>query len=267
MAKRNRKTTQNSIKRKLRECRGTGRLAEYKPWLHIQDVASKGLVTRIKGWKTGRVHHLLSLLELRYFYVLEWSQDVIDIREQYPLLPLEETLAIAGSCGIRHPADPRTKHPVVMTTDFVNTVRRGPTDFDEARTVKYKDDLNHRRTLEKLEIERRYWDARRIKLKIVTQDHVHSALTKNVEWVHPYLHLEDFSGLPELTLGHTIWALRDALGRQNAPLRDVALRCDDRLGLEVGTSLSVVRHLIAARRLKVDMRRAINPRERLAVLN
>ncbi|MCA1636557.1 MAG: TnsA endonuclease N-terminal domain-containing protein [Acidobacteria bacterium] len=161
-----------------------GRLSEYKPWLHIQDVPSKGLSSRVRGWKTGRVHHLLSLLELTDFYVLEWSLDVTDVREQFPLLPLEETLAIAQSCGIRHPADPKTKHPVVMTTDFINTVRRGPVDFDESRTVKYKSDLLKQRTLEKLEIERRYWEARKIRLKVVTEDGIPAALAKNVEWLH-----------------------------------------------------------------------------------
>jgi ABC-type multidrug transport system fused ATPase/permease subunit len=70
-------------------------------------VASQGLASRIKGWKTGRVHHLLSELETSYFYLLEWSLSVLDIREQFPLLPLEETLAIADQCGIAHPNDPR----------------------------------------------------------------------------------------------------------------------------------------------------------------
>jgi hypothetical protein len=154
-----------------------------------------------------------------------------------------------------------------MTTDFVNTVHRGSTDIDEPRTVKYKDELNNKRVLEKLEIERRYWEARRIRLKIVTEDRVPLALARNVEWLHPYIELNDFSGLSEFVMCQTVSALRDALVKQHAPLRDVALRIDDRLGLEIGTSLSIVRYLLANRRLKVDMMRPINPRERLALLN
>lgn len=267
MAKRKRKTTQKSINMRIKEGRGMGRLAEYSPWLRIQDVPSKGLSTRIKGWKTGRVHHLLSLLELSYFYVLEWSQDVTDIREQYPLLPLEETLAIAESCGIRHPADPRTKHPIVMTTDFVNTVRRGVTDFDEPRTVKYKSDLLKLRTLEKLEIERRYWAARKKTLKIITEESIPGALAKNVEWLHSYRHLGDFAYLNEFVFSQTASAIKDALRRQSAPLRDITLQVDDCLGLEAGTSLSIVRHLLANRSLRVDILKLINPNERLILLN
>jgi hypothetical protein len=267
MAKRNRRTNEKSIKKRIKEGRGMGRLAEYKPWLHIQDVPSKGLSSRIKGWKTGRVHHLLSLLELMYFYVLEWSQGVIDIREQFPLLPIEETLSIALSCGIRHPADPKTKYPIVMTTDFVNTIRRGASDLDEPRTIKYKVDLLKLRTLEKLEIERRYWEARKITLKIVTEDSVPMVLAKNVEWLHSYRHLGGFNGLGEFAFSQTVSAVNAALRRQPGPLRDIMLQVDDRLGLQAGTSLSVVRHLLANRNLLIDMLKPINPSQRLVLLN
>lgn len=266
MAKRRRGMTGSSIERRIKEGRGTGRLSEYKPWLCIQDVPSKGLSTRVRGWKTRRVHHLLSLLELTYFYVLEWSLEIIDVREQFPLLPLEETLAIARSCGVRHPADPRTKYPVVMTTDFVNTVRRGATDFDEPRTVKYKSDLLKQRTLEKLEIERRYWKARKITLKVVTEDGIPLVLAKNVEWLHSYRSLADFTDLDEFTFRQVAAAATEALKSHQGSLRSITLATDDRLGLEPGTSLSVLRHLLANRRLRVDMLKPINPGARLILL-
>src|SRR5262245_6874782 len=112
MAKRKRHRTLESIRRLIRQGRGVGRFGNYKPWLYIQDVPSRGLACRTKGWKTGRVHHFLSRLELFYFYMLEWSPVVLDVREQYPLLPLQETLSIAASCGIRHPVDPVTRVPI-----------------------------------------------------------------------------------------------------------------------------------------------------------
>ncbi len=81
MAKRKRITNQTTIEKRINEGRGQGRGGDYQPWLLIQDVPSQGLATRIKGWKTKRVHHLLSNLELSYFYILEWSPVVFDIRE------------------------------------------------------------------------------------------------------------------------------------------------------------------------------------------
>jgi hypothetical protein len=266
MAKRNRTTTEKSIKKRIREGRGQGQGSDYKPWLHIQDVPSLGLVTRIKGWKTERVHHYLSLVELRYFYVLEWSLDVVDIREQYPLLPLEDTLEIAKECGVIHPRDPKTKQPIVMTTDFLNTVRQGAVERDSARAIKCADALSSKRTMEKLEIERRYWEAKKVDWKIVTDGDIPKALAKNVEWVHQYRRLEDFSNLSDTAITQIVAALTKGVTTINAPLRDITLQTDDKLGLEVGTSLSIVRNLIANRRWRVNMNEPINPCARLMLI-
>ncbi|MEO0688448.1 MAG: TnsA endonuclease N-terminal domain-containing protein, partial [Cyanobacteria bacterium J06649_11] len=141
MAKRNRTVDDAVISKRLDSGRGQGKGSSYKPWLQIQDVPSIGLATRIKGWKTNRVHHFLSNLELNYFYVLEWSSIVTDIREQYPLLPREETLAIASNCGIRHPQEAQTKTPIVMTCDFLITIAANIEEIEVARTVKFAKDL------------------------------------------------------------------------------------------------------------------------------
>jgi len=106
----------------IKEGRGSGVGENYKPWLNIQDVSSKGRSTRLKGIKTNRQHEFLSDLERNYFYLTEYSDFVVDIREQFPLLPLEETIVIADELGLKHPTDPKTNEPVVMTTDFLLTV-------------------------------------------------------------------------------------------------------------------------------------------------
>jgi TnsA endonuclease N terminal len=152
MAKRNRSITAKTKAKRKKEGRGQGHGASYKPELRIQDVSSIGLATRDRGWKTNRIHHLLSKLEWMFFYILEWSPVVSDIREQYPL-DLDETLAIAKSLGIAHPTDPRTREPVVMTTDFVITIKSRVNTVLHARTIKYTNKLSSRRALEKLEIE------------------------------------------------------------------------------------------------------------------
>ena len=185
MAKPQRRWSESTIEKRLKEGRGSGRGANYLPWLFIHDVPSKGRSWRRKGWKTGRPHHLLSDLEDDYFLIQEWDSAVTDIREQYPLLPLEETLAIAEECGIRHPG---VRHPmksgeyipVVMTTDFVITISEGLDSFDRARTIKYAQDLQSQRTLEKLEIERRYWARRNIDWAIVTEREISRVFAQNV---------------------------------------------------------------------------------------
>jgi len=261
VGKRSRHSNSSTIKSKIKQGRGTGRLSEYKPWLHIQDVPSRGLVARILGWKTRRVHHLLSLFEQSYFYTLEWSSIVTDIREQYPLLPLEETVSIASDCGISHPVHPRTRYPTVLTTDFLLTAN----SEDQPRTLKHKDDLDTR-TLEKLEIERRYWDFRQKKLKIVTEEHFPMTVAKNVEWLHPFKRREEFSDFDELQFSLITSHVLLAVQHNHAPLREVTVALDDQLGLKLGTSLSLTRYLLANRQLRVDMQQRINPCNQLALI-
>ena len=74
------------IAKRIKERRGQGSGANYKPWLRIHEVPSQGLSHRIYSFKTKRTHHLLSNLELGVFLTLDWMDHVQDIREQYPLL-------------------------------------------------------------------------------------------------------------------------------------------------------------------------------------
>ncbi|WP_180270695.1 TnsA endonuclease N-terminal domain-containing protein [Sporanaerobium hydrogeniformans] len=85
---------------------------------------------------------------------MEFSENVIDIREQYPLFPLQETLLITKELGIQHPKHPKTQEPIVMTTDFLITIKDAEAEVrDIVRTFKYKKELLKKRVLEKFEIE------------------------------------------------------------------------------------------------------------------
>ena len=89
--------------------RGQGFGKDYEPWLTIHDVPSNGVVTRIKSWTVGRIHHFMSNFERSYFYMMDWADQITDIREQYPLLPLQRTIEIAEELGINHPKDPKLR--------------------------------------------------------------------------------------------------------------------------------------------------------------
>lgn len=267
MAKRQRKTNQAVIDKRIKAGRGQGRRAEYTPWLNIQDVPSTGLAHRVKGWKTQREHHFLSTLECDYFYLLEWSPLVCDIREQYPLLPLAETVAIAEECGFRHPTDPKTKEPIVMTTDFVITVTRESGEVELARALKPSGKLQSKRVLEKLELERRYWQARNVDWGIVTEREIPRVFAKNVKLLHGYLDLANRLSLGPKEIGKIVVMLTPQVVEGQASLRRVAADCDKQLGCEPGTTLTVAYHLLAQRQWRVDMNIAIEPGKKLVLVN
>jgi hypothetical protein len=261
-----RKHAKIDIEKRLKEGFGRGRGKDYRPWLPVQGSASHGYVSRVPGWKTGREHHLLSNLELEYFRVLDLSTRVVDIREQYPLFPVEETVAIAASLGIRHPTYPKTKQPAVLTTDFVITAQGKPRDVDEARTIKPANELLSSRTIQKFEIEQTYWQARNISWAIVTDLDIPRNLARNLAWLHPYFKIPDTPKLPEGCVGKVDCILRESLAH-GVGLAAAAQACDDKLGLGPGTSLGLARHFIASCRWKVNLTRIIDPRSSLEILD
>nr|WP_307905906.1 TnsA endonuclease N-terminal domain-containing protein [Clostridium botulinum] len=176
----------------ISEGKGQGRADKYKPWITIQDVPSLGRVTRLKGIKTGRQHEFLSDMEKNYFYFLEYSDKVVDIREQYPLLPIEETILIAKELGINHPKNPETGELIVMTTDFLISLYNKDEFIEVARTIKPKNELFNKRIIEKFEIERIYWSRRNIDWGIVTEKEINKTVAENIAFVHSYKNLLDF---------------------------------------------------------------------------
>ena len=151
----------DKIERFFKEGRGSGHGVDYKPWLTIKDVSSQGLSSRIYSKNTGRQHHLLSNLETSLFLLLDWNDRVIDIREQFPL-DRQVTRMLAAKMGIVHPRDTHTQTDIVMTTDILVDIRHDGYTRPVALSVKPSNKLEDTRTLEKLELERRYWARDRI---------------------------------------------------------------------------------------------------------
>ena len=250
MAKRSRRTTHRTIDRHLKEGRGQGIGSTYKPWLTVQDVPSQGLTHRIKGWTTGRIHHLFSNLERDVFYILDWSKQICDIREQYPLLPLDETKAIADEIGVKHPTDPHTQHAIVMTSDFVVDVQDSAHIIQQARTVKPAEQLNNVRVLEKLEIERCYWQTREIDWGIVTENEIPVIQSANIRVLHGYRQLEDRLA-EDINGNEVIQFLLDS--QTPSCIEELTTYCDENMCLPKGTALTVVYHLLASGQMTCNL--------------
>lgn len=258
MAKRVRGITEDKINNWIKSGRGQNHGRDYFPWLTIQDVPSLGLVSRTDGWKTGRIHHFMSNIELKYFLILEWSDSVVDVREQYPLLPLSKTVEIANSLGIVHPRDPVTKKDIVMTTDFLLDIREGNEVRHVARTVKESSDINSYRVIEKLEIERVYWKERKINWGVISDSDIPEQLAANIDWVYTAKSLKDYK-IPMNLVNKVEDALFTEISNESIGLSDAALTIDDRFGLPAGTCLTIARHLIENKVWQVDMYEEVVP--------
>lgn len=245
--------TKKSIDKRIRLGFGKGEFSTYIPWYKIQDISSYGRCHRIKNWQHGRVHHFLSDLEERLFYLYFWSDSIVDIREQYPLLPQEETIEIAKEIGVKHPTDPRTQHPIVITTDFFLKRAVDVGNVYLARTAKYISFINNYRTLEKLEIERIYWQNRNIDWKIVTNQNLPLQLIFNIKWVYPYYNLASLYPLTIDQIKITSEFIAQRVIESKQQLRRITSETDNFLNYSYGSSINILRHLLSRKIWMIEM--------------
>ncbi len=251
MAKRQRGFTKAKYEKWLKENRGSGDGSKYKPWLTIQDVPSIGKCSRLRGIKTNRQHEFFSNNETNYFYIADFSDKIIDIKEQFPLLPIEQTLIIAEELGIRHPIDPSSKEPTVITTDFLLKLREGKTI---CRTIKQYNDLT-KRQIDKFEIERRYWEKKGVGWKIVTEREIDKIVANNIELVYQFYYLETIKGFERFNMEQIKKIVLDfkknILGR--SIIREKASDFEEQMLLEGGCGISIFKHLLITKQIHIDM--------------
>jgi hypothetical protein len=205
-------------------------------------------------------------LEYYVFLIYDLMMRVLDIREQFPLLPLEETLEIARMLGIKHPTDPATGYPVVMTTDFLLKVRIGRETFFHARTVKYAEELEDPRVKEKFEIERRYWKRRDIDWGYVTEEDLPPALVENALLLHPFYCTSDLYPLTEKEIRRISFYLTGRVRADETSIEEIVSDCDQKFRLTAGQSFAVICHLIARSIWRVDLLQPIRFNGRLVLL-
>lgn len=264
MGRRHRPLDKRAIARRKAQGFGEGNGRYYKPWHIVQRTSSRGVSWRLPGWTDDRIVHLLSGLEKKYRLILDWTLTIVGAQEQKDL-PLEETVLIAQELGIEHPRDRVTGCLVPLSTDMVVTVRVGDRDVQFARTVKYVKDLSDLRVIEKFDIEREYYRRRGINWGIVTERNIPEILVRNIRWIYTFRTIRFYDTLRQPHVHRIGRLLTRLVETTNAPLRDVAAECDDILGFQQGTSLSVARHLIATRQWIVDMMAPIDPAKRLVL--
>lgn len=256
MGRPRRPNTEDRMEARLKEGRGLGHGTAYRPWLTTYDVPSIGTSERVRGNTVPRIYHLLSQLEAYCFLYLDWMTAVVDIREQVPLLPLDDTKTLATALGIRHPNF--RGQAIVMTTDFVVTVLHHGETRHYALSVKYSQELHAQgqrgdRTRQKLRLEREFWERQGIRRYVITEHKFNRTVIRNLRWLHPYYPVTALAPYTPSDVNQ----IRMQLEREQDRVlfTDIAAERTDRaLGLEPGSSMQVARHLWASRQWPADLR-------------
>jgi hypothetical protein len=176
-------TTVEEYSHALKKGKGRGAGATYEPWLRVNDVSSHGKSTKIHGIKTDRTHHLLSENEHRFFLCAEFNQRVIDIREQFPLFPVDMVVRVAREAGIEYPLHKKSQDPTVLTTDFLLTLKNQENHSYLAIAVKPEEKLRESGVLERLEIERLWWETMGVPWRLVIDNQLDRKIAQNLGWI------------------------------------------------------------------------------------
>ena len=167
-----------STKTKKSRHMGEGTGKDYIPYITTSEFNSLGTTSVIVDWKTGRGVHCLSQAEAYWYYILRWDDNNVDIREQYPL-DNTITARLAKESGIRHPGG----NEGIMTTDFLVTKADGTY---HAYSVKATRSELSDRTLEKLYLEKLYWETKSVPFDLLFKEDLNMALVQNIKQVVGY---------------------------------------------------------------------------------
>jgi hypothetical protein len=242
------KWNEKKVTAMLAEGRGQGHGENYLPWIEATMLSSLGRTRRVWGHKTNRVHHLLSDVEYRLFLALEWSADVVDIREQFPL-DRDLTLEVARTLGMRHPYYPGTDVATVMTVDFMTTRIRHGQRVPEAFNAKRTEEAEDENSLAKLEIQRETLQLMEIPHHLVLHSHIPEQQVKNIEWIRDAMVKPDEKEPRPGYFGALMMRMMHALQHSPGPqtLTQYCNQFDEHHGCEAGTGLRVVRMLMHER--------------------
>jgi hypothetical protein len=257
---------------------GQGHRSQYQPWLRIRRKNVSPKSNQVVAWlpPLGREAHFFSRGEYHTALLLLWLQ-VQDVREQYPLWPVAHPhpltgadnvddaslpwskglLAIAKEAGIDHGTEVGTKQPYVATMDLVVTVRIGSEvrlfTFSSKPITDPSDEVKWR-TLERLELERRYAAEIGAKHVIATSALVPIRTAGYLEWWLDGASLRDHD---ELLLSAPAFAAETERRSKSLPMAEAVRKAAKALALPLDQAWLLFRHCAWTQKIDIDPTRPL----------
>lgn len=275
--KRRRTMTWDKLRKHLLEGFGTGHGAAYRPWLTLRrknpskssnQVAAHLFVLQRHGFFFSRGEYQIALLLL-------WL-GVDDLREQFPLWPIAHPhplvgalgaegiqlqysrglLQIAEEAGIEHGVYPGTKIPYVATIDFMLTIRTGSALSLVAISCKpfstLEDEIKWR-TLERLELERRYAEHNGIRYFVFNSRVVPILMAGQLEWCFDCSHI---ANIPQVVPALEKFA-SEFESTPDLSISDAVRRTSEVCKLRLEDGWTAFRHCVWTQQIDVDLSQPI----------
>jgi len=154
--------------------------------------------------------------------------------------------------GIRHPQVRGLL--TVVSTDLLIDLSSGK---QLAIAVKHSSELAKLRVIEKLQIEKTFWEARGVEWRIFTQREVTDGMRENLLWIQPYLN-PDMASYQELGVSEVQDLLYRLKLHPRTKVTRLCAKLDDQYGLDPGFHLSTLRHAVAFRLIRAPLNKAFH---------
>lgn len=243
--------TKKTIERKIKEGRGQGTGADYIPFYKTNEVSSHGRSSRVRGCTTNRIHHLLSDIELATFLIFDWHSRTTDIREQFLLCP-DDVKNICKQLLIKQ----REQNGVIqpLTTDFV-------INFNDPKTpkiaiqVKPSNSLSKASVIQRLQIEKAYFEYKKIPWYIITDRDIHKSVITNIKSIYH----ANFIDINENDL-YSFFEIFITCFKNYPDLRltQITQKIDTAYDLDAGEALLYLKALLAKRYFNFDYSKKFN---------
>jgi hypothetical protein len=178
-----------SQKSKRQQGRGIGEGKDYKPYIKSREINSAGTCSNVTDWKTGRQMQLLSQIEYSIYMQQRWRDDVMDIRERFPL----DMVYMSNILSMINHELKEQGHNVIaaicyedkepMTTDLLLTLENG--HYEAISIVPNRNKLSQR-DIEKIWLEKKYWNSKGIEFRLMDKTDINQTLVKNLRLITEY---------------------------------------------------------------------------------
>lgn len=222
--------------------------------LKVTTFSSKGRATRIHSYKTNRIHHLQSDNQLRVFLTLEWSDKVKDIQENIEIKDLEEIIDNVENLRLDKFSDKETGQLYQLHTNFLVTIKRNNGEEQVAVSVKSLSEIERKTVIEKMEIERRYWNEKGINFYVITEKEIDKQFAENIKWVREAFIDKSIENKEELK-EKLYYFLQEHKGKV---IMDALNKFDKDEELKAGTALFIFRYLIATKEIEINMKEKLD---------
>lgn len=239
------------ISQKIKKGCGNGELQYYKPWLNIHEFTSTGRSHRTLCNTSGRLLHLFSDLEFAYSCLFDWSENVSDIRERFPLV-VEDVCKISEEAKIpilSHKSVPQIRFSDFLVADCSHPNRQYAVD------IRYSNSLNTPSVLEFIELQRRYWSAKNIGFFVATERNLSKIVLDNLKWLLPAEGVLEQNST-NLLSQYEFYSIQMSLFADRSII-DFTKHIDTTYSMDMGESLLIFRKLLANRFIYFDLNKPL----------